>query len=46
MTDAEKIRKAIEILGRPTMGYVPEIAAKEYARNIHEVVKLLLEVLG
>ena len=38
-----KIKKAIEILGRPVMTYIPKIAIEEYDKNIQEATKLLLQ---
>jgi len=45
MTKTEKIKKAIEILGRPVMSYAPKIAMKEYDAKIKEAVEILLGVI-
>ena len=41
----DRIQKAINILGRPVMSYVPEIAIKESDKKIEEAVKVLLQGL-
>jgi hypothetical protein len=45
MTKTEKIKKAIEVLGRPVMSYAPKIAMKEYDAKIKEAVEILLGVI-
>jgi nitrogenase subunit NifH len=42
----DKIKKAIEILGRPVMSYAPEIAMKEYDDKIKDAVILLNQFLN
>jgi hypothetical protein len=41
-----RIKKAIEILGRPVMSYAPKIAMKEYDKKISEATNILLKVIS
>ena len=43
--EIDGVKKAIEILGRPTMHYAPKIAIKEYDEKIANAVKILLDIL-
>jgi hypothetical protein len=42
----DKIKKAIEVLGRPVMSYAPKIAMKEYDNKIKDAVSLLNQFLN
>jgi len=41
----EKIKKVIQILGKPVMSYAPKIAIEEYDKKIKEATIILLEAL-